>query len=70
MRVKATNKFEKDRVYPQELKGSIPKAGFEFELTEERAKILKEKGYVEYIEVAKKEPIVEKAVKKTAKKSK
>lgn len=73
MKVKATGKFKMDNVYPQELNGIIPEEGFEFELSEERAKLLKAKGYVDFaqeVETATKKVKTQKAVKKTTKKTK
>lgn len=83
MKVKATDKFEKLNVRPEELT-EIPKKGKEFEVTKERFEILTKTNkynlkFVEpietvkkttRIETAKKENKTEKAVKKTMKKSK
>jgi len=83
MKVKATGEFKRLGVNPKEL-DFIPEEGFEFEVSGERYEILKGNNsyktkFVESaekvrkpieIEVAKKEPKTEKAVKKTTKKSK
>lgn len=74
MKVKATDVYEKRQILDGTLK-RIPKKGEIFEVTEERYKILRGNNiyglvFVEEVETAKKEPIVEKAVKKTTKKSK
>lgn len=74
MKVKATAEYKNRKVIDNELK-RIPEAGEIFEVSEARFKILNGKNdykaiFVEKIETAKKEPKVEKAVKKTTKKSK
>lgn len=81
MKVKATNKYEKLNL-EDKLLGRTPKAGEEFEVTEERFKELTETNsygvaFVETVEektteveTAKKEVKTEKAVKKTTKKAK
>ena len=81
MKVIATNKFKAEGVRPKEL-NSIPEEGKEFEITEERFKILLGMGYVaeavsvedetreepiEDMEVAVAEETKETAVKKTKK---
>lgn len=83
MKVKATGEFKRIGVTPKEL-DFIPEEGVEFEVSGERYEILKGNNsykakFVEAvekvrepieIEVAKKEPKTEKAVKKTTKKAK
>ena len=83
MKVKATGEFKRIGVNPKEL-DFIPDEGIEFEVSKERYEILKGNNsykakFVEAvekvrepieIEVAKKEPKTEKAVKKTTKKAK
>lgn len=74
MKVKATEEYKKRKVIDNELK-RIPEPGEIFEVSEERFKVLNGKNnykavFVEEIETAKKELKVEKAVKKTTKKSK
>ena len=80
MKVRATNKYEELNLQDNEL-GRIPKAGEEFEVSEERYKVLtktnkfnvvfveKVKEAVE-VETATKKVKTEKAVKKTTKKVK
>ena len=71
MKVKATGEFKRLRVYPVEL-GCIPEAGTEFEVTEERNKVLRGNNaykavFVEdIVEVAK--PVEEPVEVETAKK--
>ncbi len=74
MKVKATEEYKKRKVIDNEL-NRIPEVGEIFEVSEERFKVLNGKNnykavFVEEIETAKKQPKVEKAVKKTTKKSK
>lgn len=84
MKVKATGEFKRIGVFPVEL-GYIPNEGKEFDVTEERAKVLSGeniyhakfieviKHEVKEVETAAKEEKTEKAVKpvrKTTKKSK
>lgn len=80
MKVKTTEAYKKHKVSDKLLK-CIPEAGIEMEISEERYKILHgENKYKdvfvelveekEVVEVAKKKPKTEKAVKKTTKKSK
>lgn len=77
MKVKATGEFKRIGVTPKEL-DFIPEEGKEFEVSKERFNVLRgNNSYkavfveeVKEIEVAKKEPKTEKAVKKTTKKSK
>ena len=77
MRVKATDKYEKLNKQDKEL-NRIPKAGEEWEVSEERYKVLTQTNQynvvfvekVEEVEVAVKKPKTEKAVKKTTKKAK
>lgn len=73
MKVRATNVYEQKHIEDAELK-RIPKAGEEWEISEERYNQLMNNVYglkfVEPVEVetAVKSPVVEKAVKKTRKK--
>lgn len=78
MKVRTTDNYKKLKVKDKEL-GCIPEAGVEIEISEGRFKILHgENKYgaifveeiLEEVEVAKKKPKTEKAVKKTTKKSK
>lgn len=77
MKVRATNKYEKLNVQDKELK-RILKAGEEFEVSEERYKVLTGNNKynevfvekVEEVEMAKKDVKTEKAVKKATKKAK
>ena len=77
MKVRATDKYEKLNIKDNEL-GRIPKQGEEFEVSEERFKVLTETNkfnvafveQVEEVETAVKKVKTEKAVKKTTKKSK
>lgn len=77
MLVRATDKYEKLNLKDNEL-GRIPKKGEEFEVSEERFKVLtKTNKYktvfvekVEEIETATKEVKAEKAIKRTTKKAK
>ena len=77
MRVKATDQYEKLNKLDKEL-NRIPKAGEEWEVSEERYKVLTQTNQynvvfvekVEEVEVAVKKPKTEKAVKKTTKKAK
>lgn len=80
MKVKATGEYQKRNLTDAVL-GRTPKEGEEFEVTEERFKVLsgnnpfkaifvKAVEEKKEIEVAKKEPKTEKAVKKTTKKAK
>jgi len=77
MKVRATDKYEKLNLQDNELK-RIPKAGEEFEVSEERFNVLTKTNsfgvvFVEKVvevETAKKEVKTEKAVRKTTKKSK
>lgn len=77
MKVRATDKFKNKNVKPKELE-YIPEQGEEFEISEERFKILNGKNdyntifvkKVEEIETATKKVKTEKAVKKTTKKIK
>lgn len=79
MLVKATDKYEKMNLKDNEL-GRIPKTGEEFEVSEERYKVLtktnkfnvvfvKKVDKTEEIETAVKEVKKEKAIKKTTKKA-
>lgn len=77
MLVKATNKYKELNLKDNEL-GRIPKAGEEFEVTEERYKVLTKTNKfntvfvekVEEVETATKKVKTETAVKKTRKKTK
>ena len=77
MKVIATDKYEKLNIKDNEL-GRIPKQGEEFEVSEERFKVLTQTNKfnavfvekVEEVETAVKKVKTEKAVKKTTKKSK
>jgi hypothetical protein len=77
MKVRATDKYEKLNIKDNEL-GRIPKQGEEFEISEERFKVLTQTNKfnivfvekVEEVETAVKKVKTEKAVKKTTKKSK
>lgn len=77
MLVKATNKYEELKLKDKEL-NRIPKAGEEFEVTEERYNLLNKNNKfnvvfvekVEEIETAIAKPKVETAIKKTRKKNK
>ena len=77
MKVRATDKYEKLNIKDNEL-GRIPKQGEEFEVSEERFKVLTQTNKfnavfvekVEEVETAVKKVKTEKAVKKTTKKSK
>lgn len=77
MKVRATERYQKRGIVDSIL-GRIPKAGEEFEVSEERYKVLtKTNSYnevfvekVEEIETAVKKVKTEKAVKKTTKKAK
>ena len=77
MKVRATSKYEELKLQDNEL-GRIPKAGEEFEVTEERFEVLTKTNKfnvvfvekVEEIETATKKVKTEKAVKKTTKKAK
>lgn len=77
MKVRATDKYEKLNIKDNEL-GRIPKQGEEFEVSEERFKVLTKTNKfnvafvekVEEVETAVKKVKTEKAVKKTTKKSK
>lgn len=77
MKVIATDKYEKLNIKDNEL-GRIPKQGEEFEISEERFKVLTQTNKfnivfvekVEEVETAVKKVKTEKAVKKTTKKSK
>ena len=84
MKVKATGEFKKIGVWPAELNGYIPEAGYEFEVSEERYNVLKGNNsyHAEFvqavdidkepviIETSKKEVETEKAVKTTKKTTK
>ena len=65
MRVVATQKFEDEGKRPVEL-NFIPKQGFEFELTDERAQLLISKGFVKEIIEPKEEITTKKKGKKNA----
>lgn len=77
MKVRATDKYEKLNIKDNEL-GRIPKQGEEFEVSEERFKVLTETNkfnvafveQVEEVETAVKKVKTEKAIKKTTKKAK
>lgn len=77
MKVRATDKYEKLNIKDNEL-GRIPKQGEEFEVSEERFKVLTQTNKfnvafvekVEEVETAVKKVKTEKAVKKTTKKVK
>lgn len=74
MKVKATNKFEKYKVFPVEL-GYIPKEGTEFEVTQERFDVLTKNNsygvaFIEKVEEPKKEESKKATGKKTTKKNK
>lgn len=77
MKVRATDKYEKLNIKDNEL-GRIPKQGEEFEISEERFKVLTQTNKfnivfvekVEEVETAVKKVKTEKAVKKPAKKAK
>ena len=77
MKVRATDKYEKLNIKDNEL-GRIPKQGEEFEISEERFKVLTQTNKfniifvekVEEVETAVKKVKTEKAVKKTTKKVK
>ena len=77
MKVRATDKYEKLNIKDNEL-DRIPKQGEEFEISEERFKVLTQTNKfnivfvekVEKVETAVKKVKTEKAVKKTTKKSK
>lgn len=77
MKVKATGEFKRIGVNPKEL-DYVPEEGKEFEVSEERFDVLRGNNpykavfveEIKEIEVAKKEPKTEKAVKKTTKKAK
>ena len=77
MKVRATDKYEKLNIKDNEL-GRIPKQGEEFEISEERFKVLTQTNKfnivfvekVEEVETAVKKVKTEKAVKKTTKKAK
>lgn len=77
MKVRATDKYEKLNIKDNEL-DRIPKQGEEFEISEERFKVLTQTNKfnivfvekVEEVETAVKKVKTEKAVKKTTKKSK
>lgn len=77
MKVRATDKYEKLNIKDNEL-GRIPKQGEEFEISEERFKVLTQTNKfnvvfvekVEEVETAVKKVKTEKAVKKTTKKYK
>ena len=77
MKVRATDKYEKLNIKDNEL-GRIPKQGEEFEVSEERFKVLTETNKfnavfvekVEEVETAVKKVKTEKAIKKTTKKAK
>ena len=68
MKVKATDKFIKDNIRPQELDYK-PEPGQEFEVTKERYMALEQKGYIESIieekEIAVNQEKKETAIKKT-----
>lgn len=77
MKVRATDKYEKLNIKDNEL-GRIPKQGEEFEVSEERFKVLTQTNKfnvafvekVEEVETAVKKVKTEKAIKKTTKKAK
>ena len=77
MLVRATDKYEKMKLKDNEL-GRIPKAGEEFEVSEERYEVLTKTNKfnvvfvekIEEVETAVKKVNTEKAVKKTTKKAK
>lgn len=77
MKVRATDKYEKLNIKDNEL-GRIPKQGEEFEISEERFKVLTQTNKfnivfvekVEEVETAVKKVKTEKAIKKTTKKAK
>lgn len=77
MLVRATDKYEKLNLKDSEL-DRIPKAGEEFEVSEERYQVLTKTNKfnavfvekVEIIETARKEVKTEKAIKRTSKKAK
>ena len=77
MKVRATDKYEKLNIKDNEL-GRMPKQGEEFEISEERFKVLTQTNKfnvvfvekVEEVETAVKKVKTEKAVKKTTKKVK
>ena len=77
MKVRATDKYQKLNIKDNEL-DRIPKQGEEFEISEERFKVLTQTNKfnivfvekVEEVETAVKKVKTEKAVKKTTKKSK
>lgn len=77
MKVRATDKYEKLNIKDNEL-DRIPKQGEEFEISEERFKVLTQTNKfnvvfvekVEEVETAVKKVKTEKAVKKTTKKAK
>ena len=77
MKVRATDKYEKLNIKDNEL-DRIPKQGEEFEISEERFKVLTQTNKfnvvfvekVEEVETAVKKVKTEKAVKKTTKKNK
>lgn len=77
MLVRATDKYEKLNLKDSEL-DRIPKAGEEFEVSEERYQVLTKANKfnavfvekVEAIEIAKKEVKAEKAIRRTSKKTK